>query len=164
MSYKNQQYLFELSEEDKFINRHFHELIELLADSRGNMNEPNTKGLTPLLLGILDGSFGVVKILVSKGADINLADGEGYTPLMYAILENREAISLYLIKQGAFVSTLNEDGANALDLAKEVGLFKVAYLIEKVIRSKSCDAERDSFYYSNNQTNKQNQVTNSKGI
>jgi hypothetical protein len=145
MSYRNKQYTLESDEQGKFINRNFHDLIRLLIDSRGDMNEQNVHGYTPLQLAIMDGCLGVVRILVESGADINFQDEEGYTPLMYAILENREAIALYLIKQGAHVATLNEDGVDALDLAVEVGLFKVANLIEKVIKSLSNGAERNNF-------------------
>jgi serine/threonine protein kinase len=59
--------------------------------------------------------------LLRWGCDINAADRDGRTPLMYAVLYNRHTAVRLLVENGANLSARDNQGATALEMAKEVG-------------------------------------------
>lgn len=85
-----------------------------LAVERGDINQidrhiqwgsdidlPNGQGETPLHIAATQGSYIIVKLLVSKGAKLDILDKQGNSALVRAVLNGNTQITEYLIKQGA---------------------------------------------------------------
>ena len=75
-------------------------------------------GWTPLIYAATGGHEEIVRWLLGEGADVNATSPNGTTALMMAVRENRYSTSILLIARGANVNHRNENGASALDWAK----------------------------------------------
>ena len=60
-------------------------VINLLLDSKADINTQNDDGNFPLLLAIQHGLTDIAQLLVSKKADLNLKNEAGYFPLKSAV-------------------------------------------------------------------------------
>lgn len=90
-------------------------LIDLLRNNRtltlaevrnvADVNQPNEKGVTPLMLAanVCD-DVNVLQMLIDNGANVNARDDIGRTALMTAIIGNRVDNVRCLIKNGANVN------------------------------------------------------------
>jgi general secretion pathway protein A len=72
------------------------------------------KGLTPLMMAVMQGRAGVVQDLLKNGVAVNTQNASGRTALMLAALKGRTDILQTLLKNGAAVDAKNEEGWTAL--------------------------------------------------
>lgn len=97
-------------------------VVEKLISDGANVNEPDSRGYTPLWHAIWDGNILTVEVLLNKGADVNAEGKNGYSPLLYLTetncygTDNIEIIKL-LIKSGADINVKNHQGETVLDVA-----------------------------------------------
>uniref|UniRef100_A0A915PA06 Ankyrin repeat domain-containing protein n=1 Tax=Meloidogyne floridensis TaxID=298350 RepID=A0A915PA06_9BILA len=86
----------------------------LLSSGAGN-------GLLQQLAGAVQGGdFGSILNSISGGADVNEKDEKnGTTPLQMAIMAGLTEIVKLLLSKGASVNQTNNEGKNALDIAKQ---------------------------------------------
>ena len=112
--------------------------VKALIDAGVNVNRvPVDEGLTVLMWASSEGSFDIVKILVTAGADVNLKIKTGYTALMAGsvciegIDDNMDVIR-YLVKAGADIHALSNDNETALmNAARNGNLAAVSLYISK---------------------------------
>ena len=112
--------------------------VKALVDAGVNVNRvPVDESSTPLMWASGEGSFDIVKILVTGGADVNLKIKTGYTALMISsvsiegIGENMDIIR-YLVKSGADINVRSNDNTTALMIAAQNGnLAAVSFYISK---------------------------------
>lgn len=85
-----------------------------LLNSGVDINHKNDKGLTPLMLAVINNNVDLVKILLEKGADINAIDKQGNTALIYACaLNKKEMIEAVLSDNNLDVTHKNNNGNSA---------------------------------------------------
>lgn len=73
----------------------------------------------------------IFKMLKDKGVDINAKDKAGMTPLEMAIALNRSNNVMALIELGADKTIKNNQGIDAIELAKRMGNNEIISLLEK---------------------------------
>jgi len=88
-------------------------------------------GSTPLIVAIMSGATGTVKLLLDRGADVNLADSRGRTPVILAVAEGHSEVVDILLKKGANVHTRTDAGSTALMFAVQKGRTDIAELLRK---------------------------------
>jgi ankyrin repeat protein len=106
-------------------------IIRVLVEAGANVNEPDRRGLTPLVRAITSNSAAVTQTLIELGADVNQADERGNTPLHYAALSDygeTEVVRL-LLAAGANRKVKNKDGLAPAEAARK---FKYANLAELI--------------------------------
>lgn len=80
------------------------EIIQVLLDSKANINAKDEHGWTPLHEAAYKGHKQVVTILLDAGADVNAEDKDGITALHLATKFSYNEIGLILLKNGAKVN------------------------------------------------------------
>jgi ankyrin repeat protein len=60
-------------------------MIFMLAEMGVEVNMPDSKGNTPLLVAVQNQKETSVKFLISLGANVNTANDHGHTPLHVAV-------------------------------------------------------------------------------
>lgn len=81
------------------IRRHYSPIVQLLIDSKANVNLKDINNSTPLLIATLNGDFEIARLLINYDADISLPGFNGVTPLLAAHYKNEvEIIQLFLKK------------------------------------------------------------------
>ena len=93
------------------------ELIEVVINVGGNVDELDDSGLTPLVYAIGTGQVDPVRFLISRGADINKRIQNERTALFY-VYANADVAQL-LIEAGADVNALDKFGKSPLWYALE---------------------------------------------
>ncbi len=88
------------------------EIKELLA-SGADPNDPDKKGLTPLMLATQKRHKDVMAALISHGADVNAKLNHGFTALFYPCMFGGADLAKLLIDSGADVNA-REDGNTPL--------------------------------------------------
>ena len=83
---------------------------ELLAGG-ADINLPDPRGTTPLVLAIMNMKFDTAKVLIDAGADVQIWDFYGEAPL-YA------AVDMRVVPQGARVDTASTDNATSMDIIR----------------------------------------------
>ncbi|MGB7979051.1 MAG: ankyrin repeat domain-containing protein [Chlamydiales bacterium] len=84
---------------------------------RSRLNEPlNSRGLTPLHIGVIFKNQGAVTRLVEAGADLNAADSTKWTPLHMAALGSDAQMIKYLLSRGADPACLTRQGGSYTDV------------------------------------------------
>jgi ankyrin repeat protein len=103
--------------------------VQKLIDAGANINEPDSKGYTPLMHAIWSGKIETVKILTNKGADVNKRDLDGCTPLLWATYYKYSDIAKLLIDNGADINAQDATGATALHCTNSLALTQ--YLLDR---------------------------------
>ncbi|MCT4635529.1 MAG: ankyrin repeat domain-containing protein [Rickettsiales bacterium] len=89
-------------------------VITDLLNSGVGVDHKNKKGLTPLMLAVINNNVDLVKILLERGADINAVDKQGNTPLIYACaLNKKEMIETVLSENNLDITHKNNNGNSA---------------------------------------------------
>ncbi|VDP78149.1 unnamed protein product [Echinostoma caproni] len=109
-------------------------LSRLFRAGNVNLRSNTTTRQTPLMMAASNGSREVVKLLLEHGAQVNLQDTSGNTALMFA-LENGDlvVISTLLERPELDLSLLDNDGQDALAIAKSKGNILACDLIERTL-------------------------------
>lgn len=102
----------------------------LLSKASIDVNEPNTKGFTPLIMASQEGHHHVVAMLIEHGARLTAAaSGDKATALMMAAQNGYVIITKLLIDAGAELDASNKYGATALQLAADGGYIGVVEIL-----------------------------------
>jgi ankyrin repeat protein len=88
--------------------------LRSLANS-GNVDTPDDRRRTPLMIAAGTGTLDAMQILLTAGADVNAGDPSGVTPLMYGARDIAKV--RLLIEKGARVNDKSRQGQNALLIA-----------------------------------------------
>ncbi len=102
------------------------------------------EGRTPLLWAAFCGSQPMVKLLLDAGADVNVRSDDGHTPLMWAasvIGALRGEIAEMLIAHGATIEGENDDGMDALMIARMNDRHEVVKVISDELDKRKAAAE-----------------------
>ncbi|KAJ8971001.1 hypothetical protein NQ317_012582 [Molorchus minor] len=107
-------------------------------ENGANVNERDTNGNTPLLLGVCveqeEIYNSIVELLIKHGADVN-AYNKGFTPLYNAVFYKREESVKMLLAAGAW---LRPSYRNELHLLSEMG---GSNILELILRDNRCTPE-----------------------
>ncbi len=103
--------------------------LDALMNAPGlDVNSPNAKGETPLMMAALKGRLDWVQKLVKRGAAINR---EGWTPLHYACSGPDNGVAAWLLSQGAAIDARSPNGSTPLMLAAGYGAIDLpAFLLK----------------------------------
>jgi ankyrin repeat protein len=101
-----------------------------LIDRGENINQKDSKGITPLMHSAGEGYFSITKLLIERGADVNLSSNFGYTALHEACENAHVEIVCLLVEKDADVNIKTSSGKNAFDLCIDT-LSKVKNLEKK---------------------------------
>lgn len=98
-----------------------------------NVNLPNSKGETPLMLAAIKGQVDIAKVLIARGADVNR---EGWTPLHYAVsAPSDEGADLkmvaLLIENHAYIDAASPNGTTPLMMAAQYGTRSAVQMLIK---------------------------------
>lgn len=86
-----------------------------------------TKANTLLLLSLLDGDVGFVRVLLENGADVSASDADGLTPLVFVVsLYGNADVARVLLGNGADVNASDSNGRTSLMRALEGGRADIA--------------------------------------
>jgi ankyrin repeat protein len=91
--------------------------VEKLINEGANINEPDSRGYTPLMYAVWSGKNETVKVLINRGADVNRRALDGYTPLLGASYYGFFDIAKLLIDKGADVNARSDYKSSPLMLA-----------------------------------------------
>jgi hypothetical protein len=91
--------------------------VNELLSSGADVNERNSRGVTPLMAAAHKGNLDLTKLLVEKGADVNATTPKGLTPLMAAVEAGNPEVVRFLLSKGADANLKEEAGLNAYQLA-----------------------------------------------
>lgn len=140
----------------------------LLSNCNDNFLSISGSGKISLHYAIESGDIDTVKLLINDKnitqnilkLAINMTDVDGHTPLHIAVIEGFIECMEFIIKKGGDINICDNDGRNAVDLAREMGTSrnKIALFLEN---SPSYN-KRDSKLIYNNTINKQktNEINN----
>jgi ankyrin repeat protein len=90
------------------------DVVKRLLASGIDVNEANSRGLTPLMAASAEGCVNVAKALVGNGADLSQRDNKGRTALTHAVLSGALPVIKLLLSNGVDVNQRNPDGGTAL--------------------------------------------------
>jgi ankyrin repeat protein len=93
--------------------------VQKLINEGANINEPDSRGMTPLMYTIQYNNIEMVEALIKKGADVKIKDKSGCTPLYYAVSAGNCKLVKMLIDKGADI--------NLGDNYKRTPLMNIAY-------------------------------------
>ena len=106
-----------------------HAITELLATPSIDVNAPNGKDETPLMMAAIKGRLDLVKLLYKHRAQINRA---GWTPLHYAASGPDDGVAAWLIQQGADLNARAPNGNTPLMMAAKYGPIDLALELVKL--------------------------------
>ena len=95
-------------------------LQNLLNEQPHLANQPDEKGMSPLVLATYLNDLDSTRALVEGGAEINQGGGVG-TALMGAAFKGHTDIVAFLLERGADPRASNQAGQTALDFARMGG-------------------------------------------
>lgn len=97
------------------------------------VNQPNSKGETPLMMAAIKGQLDLAKALIARDADVNR---EGWTPLHYAVSAPSEDGSdlkmvALLLQHHAYIDAASPNGTTPLMMAAQYGTRSAVELLIK---------------------------------
>ena len=154
------------------------DIVKFLVEKGADVNARttgNVEGGTALMIASARGYLDIVKFLVENGADVNAAvttdevEGGTATALMIASQEGHLDIVKFLAEKRADVKAANREGKTAKDHAIKSANRQVKDCIETLLKynpftSKSYKSTFTYFTQTENNTNKNNQVSTIKGL
>lgn len=94
------------------------EVIQLLIDAGGDVDQPDAQGTTPLHAAARNQNPDIIAVLIAAGADLTAAGEGGATVLHIAALHNAPAVLTQLMDAGADLYAEDWDGNTPFDYAK----------------------------------------------
>lgn len=89
-------------------------------ESQFHIDDIDEDGITALQRSCFTGTLKLVQLLVTYGADINIQDKEGWSVIHAATVARNHSIMRYLIAMGAPLGLENDQGEQAIDLARDL--------------------------------------------
>lgn len=89
-------------------------------ESQFHIDHIDEDGITALQRSCFTGTLKLVQLLVTYGADINIQDKEGWSVMHAATVARNHSIMRYLIATGAPLGLENDQGEQAIDLARDL--------------------------------------------
>ena len=89
-------------------------------ESQFHIDDIDEDGITALQRSCFTGTLKLVQLLVTYGADINIQDKEGWSVMHAATVARNHSIMRYLIATGAPLGLENDQGEQAIDLARDL--------------------------------------------
>lgn len=90
----------------------------LIEVPQTNINLPNDKGETPLMMAVLKGQVNIAAALLAKDADVNQP---GWTPLHYAATAGNVQLISMLLAKHAYIDAASPNGSTPLMMAAWYG-------------------------------------------
>ena len=109
-------------------------LDSMLKKTKFPIDTPLERGLTGILLAILENRNDSAAFLILKGADLNAKNENGLTPLMLAVLRRNTYITKRLINSGALPNLVDKYQNNALFYAIQNNHIEI---VEMLLQHKS---------------------------
>ncbi len=109
------------------------ECLELLLRHGADINAPDYTGMTPLHVAAMLGRKEEAEWLLDHGAELEPRDIFGDTPLMTAAIFGNGHIVELLWRRGADLHARNNDGRNALELARHYRQERAEKFIERLM-------------------------------
>jgi len=72
------------------------EILKLLIEAKGDVNQSRDRGLSPLIAASAEGFVEAVELLLSNGANVHHKDDDGFTALIYAIHGKHQSVEAVL--------------------------------------------------------------------
>ena len=119
------------------------ESLRGLLEGGADVDERDSKGLTPLMLAALNRRVDIVEVLLEYGADVEAEDKSGWRPLRYAIKGGDAGVVKLLLEHGADLHVEYKDGWSPLEAAVERG---DGELVELLLRYGADVDARDKKY------------------
>ena len=89
-------------------------------ESQFHIDDIDEDGITALQRSCFTGTLKLVQLLVTHGADINIQDKEGWSVMHAATVARNHSIMRYIIAMGAPLGLENDQGEQAIDLARDL--------------------------------------------
>lgn len=108
------------------------EWTRLFLDLSADVSAVNDHGITALMFAATSSSLATVKLLLDAGADVNGVSDSGETVLTFAATRvwGSGTVVAELIRRGADISATNREGKTALEIARELGRWNIAEVLE----------------------------------
>ncbi|MEO8390639.1 ankyrin repeat domain-containing protein [Polaromonas sp.] len=104
--------------------------VSELRASRAEANAGPNRLAGALLNAARTGNLAQLERLLQQGAPVSAADAAGRTPLILAVMQGHTAVVKRLLAAGANPALVDQEGLNALQHARRLGLDDIAHLIE----------------------------------
>jgi hypothetical protein len=91
--------------------------VKELLSTGSDVNERNSRGVTPLIAAAYKGNLELAQLLVEKGVDVNSQTLKGLTALMAAVEAGNAEVVRFLLSKGADANLKEETGLTAYQLA-----------------------------------------------
>ena len=91
-----------------------------------NLNAPNAKGETVLMLAAFAGQLDIAETMIKKGADVNKT---GWTPLHYAASSGQLALVRLLLENHAYIDAESPNASTPLMMASMYGTLEAVKLL-----------------------------------
>jgi len=131
---------------------------DLIKQGKANINIPNEKGNTPLIIACQNDNINIAKFLVKNGADINARNKEEQSSALHIAITNYNySMMKFLLDSGANINIVNRKGETPLIMACKINNKYIAeYLLEKKAEKKLKDYEsnKNKYIKENNNNNK----------
>jgi hypothetical protein len=112
--------------------------VKELLSTGADVNERNSRGVTPLITAAYKGNLELAQLLVEKGADVDATTRKGLTPLMAAVEAGHTELVKFLLSKGADANLKEETGLNAYQRAAMKNQREMMTLLkEKTTNTKS---------------------------
>jgi ankyrin repeat protein len=109
-------------------------IIGSLRAAGANVNKQNNRGISALMLAVWYGRSKIVELMQTNKANVNAADNDGDTAIFFAARHDRRGANHaktveFLLKHGADRHHKNNNGATALDLARDHGFLDLVRVL-----------------------------------
>jgi ankyrin repeat protein len=114
--------------------RSVHVIMKSLRSAGAKVNHQNNRGISALMLAVWYGRCKIVEVLQANKANINAVDNDGDSAIFFAARRDRRGASHaamveFLLKHGADRHQRNNNGATALDLARNHGYYDLVQVL-----------------------------------
>ncbi|MFH2001228.1 MAG: ankyrin repeat domain-containing protein [Planctomycetota bacterium] len=104
--------------------------FKLLVENGADIDEPDSKGNTPLIMAIARSNEGIVEYLLSQGCALDKTEGFlGRTALHASAIKGLTLVTEMLIQKGADIDKKDKNNKTAMDYAVYYGFKELAQLL-----------------------------------